>query len=260
MKPVVRVVALAMVAAVLSAAGAACARRAPLPPPGAVDADQFLMTRGTEALDEGHWLEAREYFRRLVDTYPQSAFRYDAKLAIGDSYLGEDSVQSNIMAANEFREFLQFYPLHERADYAQYRLAISQTRQMLSPQRDQTATVEALAELDTFLRNYPNSDLRAEAEGLRRDVRDRLSRHEFEVGLTYYRIRWWTGAIGRFQDLLENDPAYTGRDETLFYLGESLLRVGKPAEALTHYERLVAEHPDSPRREDAEKRIAEIKR
>jgi len=259
-KTVVRAVALALVAAVVSAAGMGCARRAPLPPPGAVDADQFLMTRGTEALDEGHWLEAREYFRRLVDTYPQSPFRYDAKLSIGDSYLGEDSVQSNIMAANEFREFLQFYPLHERADYAQYRLAISQTRQMLSPQRDQTATVEALTELDTFLRNYPDSELRPEVEALRRDVRDRLSRHEFEVGLTYYRIRWWTGAIGRFQDLLENDPDYTGRDETLFYLAESLLRTGKPAEALVYYERLVAEHPDSPRREDAEKRIAEIKR
>lgn len=238
---------------------ASCGRRPPDPPPEAVDADLFLFTRGNESIDANRWVEAREYFRRLVDTYPQSPHRYDAKLGIGDSYLGEDSVESNILGANEFREFLQFFPLHERADYAQLRLAISQTRQMLSPQRDQSATVEALNEFDIFLRNYPNSPLRAEVETLRRDVRDRLSRHEFEVGLTYFRIRWWTGAIARFQGVLDADPAYTGRDETLFYLGESLLQSGKPAEALVHYEQLVSEHPDSERREDAQKRIDEIK-
>jgi outer membrane protein assembly factor BamD len=248
-----------MGAAILLAGAVACGRQAPLPPPESVDADVFLYTRGTEALEARRWLDAREYFRRLVDTYPQSEFRYDAKLGIGDSYLGEDSVQSNIMAANEFREFLQFYPLNERADYAQYRLAISQTRQMLSPQRDQTATLDALAELDTFLRNYPDSELRPEVEKLRREVRDRLSRHEFEVGLTYYRIRLYPGAIGRFGDLLKADPDYSGLDEVLYYLAESYFRSGQPALALPFYEQLVAEYPDSEHRDDAQKRIAEIK-
>lgn len=256
---VMRYSARTVAAIVLLGMASACARPAPEPPPEAVDADQFLYTRGMESLEDQRWVDAREYFRRLVDTYPQSEFRYDAKLGIGDSYLGEDSVQSNIMAANEFREFLQFYPLNDRADYAQFRLAISQTRQMLSPQRDQSATVEALNELDRFLQSYPNSALRSEAETLRRDVRDRLSRHEFEVGVTYYRLRLYAGAVGRFEQLLDDDPSYTGRDEVLYFLGEIYFRTNRPEQALPYYERLVTEHPDSERREDAEKRIAEIR-
>src|SRR6185503_10957628 len=113
--------------------------------------------RGSKALAEKKWLNAREYFRRLVDTYPGSPFRADAKLGIGDSYLGEGRVESIILAANEFREFLTFFPLSGRADYAQYKLAVAQMKQMLGPERDQTATKAALVELDRFLQSYPTS-------------------------------------------------------------------------------------------------------
>lgn len=238
---------------------AACARPNPLPPPGTVDADQFLYTRGVEALEARRWLEAREYFRRIVDTYPQSQYRYDAKLGIGDSFLGEDSLDANIRAAQEFSEFLQFFPLHERADYAQYRLAISQQRQMLSAQRDQSATHRALHEFDVFLTNYPDSDLREEVLNRRREVRDQLSRHEFEVGLTYYRIRWYTGTVLRMQELLEADPAYSGRHEVLHYLAEALYRLERPKEALPFYEELVATYANSQHAENAQRRIEEIR-
>jgi outer membrane protein assembly factor BamD len=256
---VFRTASIGVVVALLAGVGA-CARPRPLPPPGAVDADKFLFSRGTEALTERRWTEAREYFRRLVDTYPQSPFRYDAKLAIGDSFLGDGDVQSDIMAANEFREFLTFYPLHERADYAQFRLAISQQRQMLSPQRDQTATHEALKEFDNFLQRFPDSPLADEARELRRDVRDRLSRHEFEVGLSYYRLKWWPGAQLRFKDLLEADPNYTGRHEVIFYLAETYFKSNRPMDALPLYEQLVATYANSPHADDARKRIEEIKR
>jgi outer membrane protein assembly factor BamD len=250
----------ATIAAIVLAAVAGCTHQTPLPPPGTVDADAFLFSRGTEALTEGHWLEAREYFRRLVDTYPQSRYRYDGKLAIGDSFLGEDSVESNIMAANEFREFLTFFPLHERADYAQYRLAISQQRQMLSPQRDQTPTRDALREFDVFIQNYPDSALMPDALRERRDVRTRLSRHEFEVGVTYYRLNWWAGSVARLKTLLDEDPEYPGRHEVLHYLAESYYRWEKPKDALPYYEEIVTTYSNSPHAENAQKRIAEIKR
>ena len=34
--------------------------------------DRFLFDRGNEALKESKWLNAREYFRQVVDNYPQS--------------------------------------------------------------------------------------------------------------------------------------------------------------------------------------------
>ena len=77
--------------------------------------------------------ERAHYFQQIVDGYPQSPFRPDAKLGVGDAYLGEDTAESVVLAANEFREFLQFYPTNPRADYAQYKLAMSHFEQMRAP-------------------------------------------------------------------------------------------------------------------------------
>ncbi|HUF48857.1 MAG TPA: outer membrane protein assembly factor BamD [Vicinamibacterales bacterium] len=244
--------------ALLVAAGA-CGSRAPLPPAGAVDADKYLYERGIEALGERHWFEAREYFRRLVDTYPRSPFRPDAKLGIGDAYFGEGRIDSQILAANEYREFLTFFPLHPRADYAQYRLALSYAEQVLAPRRDQTATREALREVERFIQNFPNSSLMPDAEDLARSLRDRLGDYEYNIAVQYFRMRLYPGSMLRLQYILEHYPEYSRKDQVYFYIAEMLLRANQGTEALIWYEKLLAEYPDSRHAEDAKKRIAEIK-
>ena len=129
---------------------------------------------------------------------------------------------------------------------------------MLSPQRDQTATRDALRELDVFLKTYPNSQYLPDVIKLHREARDRLSESEFLVGRHYYRTRWYPGAITRLEALLEADPGYTGRDGVYFYLGESLLKVNRPAEALPYFERIVKEFEKSEYLEEAQKRIASL--
>src|ERR1044071_2547459 len=98
--------------------------------PAGTAPDEYLFTRGQAEMAERDWLNARTYFQQIVDNYPQSPRRPEAKLALGDSYLGEDTDASLVLAANEFREFLQFFPVHAKADYAQYHLALSHFEQM----------------------------------------------------------------------------------------------------------------------------------
>src|SRR5207249_10679993 len=94
-----------------------------------------------------------------TQTYAQSAYRPDAKLGAGDTYLGEGTAEALVRASNEFREFLSFYPTNRRADYAQYKLGMAHFRQMRHPQRDQTETREAVREFEAFVARYPNSSL-----------------------------------------------------------------------------------------------------
>lgn len=179
-----------IVIVVLAAALAGCASRSNTVPPGTVDADKFLFDRGMQEAKDRKWINAREYLRNLVDNYPQSAFRPDAKLALGDTYLGEDTTESLLLAANEFREFLTFYPTHQRADYAQLQLARSFYEQMLAPERDQTATKDAIREIEIFLQRFPNSELMPEARTMERSARDRLSEASYRVGYFYYRLKY----------------------------------------------------------------------
>lgn len=238
---------------------AACGRKSPVLPPGTVDADRFIYDRGQAAFKDRKWLDAREYFRNIVDNYPQSPFRPDAKLALGDTYLAQRGAENLLLAANEFREFQTFYPTHPRADYAQLQLARSFTGQMLAPERDQSATRDAVREIEVFLQRYPNSALMPQARALERDARDRLSEASYRVGFFYYRARWYPGAIDRFREVLEKDPKFTHRDAVYFHLAESLYATDKKAEALPYFERLLSEFEQSPFLIETQKRVDELK-
>jgi outer membrane protein assembly factor BamD len=238
---------------------AGCGGTRDVTPGNVSNPDRFLYDRGTAALKERKWLDAREYFRQVVDNYPQSPLRPDAKLGIGDSYLGEGSAESLVLADNEYREFLTFYPTSARADYAQFKLAMSFFEQMRPPDRDQTATKEALQEFQLFFDRYPTSPLVPEAKQRWRESRDRLSEHNFVVGRLYYRIRNYPGAVSRFQEILKEDPGYTGRDGVYFYLGEIFLRADNKAEALPYFQRLVTEFVESEYLDDAKERLQELK-
>jgi len=249
--------ALLLVAA--SALLSACTERVRLPDAGEMQPDKFLYDHGTEAVQRHHWLEAREHFRKLVDTYTQSPYRQEARLAVGDTYLGEGGYANYILAANEFREFLRFSPLNPRADYAQYRLAVSEFRQMLGPERDQTSTLTALAEIATFIKNYPTSEYMPEVLVMQRLARTRLSDSEFSVGFHYFRTRWYYGTIPRLQGILTDDPTYERRDAVYYYLGESYFLTRRPTEAAPYYDKLVGEFAVSEYLDRAKARLEEIK-
>jgi outer membrane protein assembly factor BamD len=243
---------------VISAAIACSSSTRGLLPPGTPEPDKYLFDRGTEALNARKWLLARDYFRQVVETYTQSPYRPDAKIGIGDTYVGEGSNEAMILAISEFQEFLSFYPTHARADYAQYQLAMAHFRQMRSPQRDQTETREAIREFTTLIDRFPNSALLPEARARLREAKDRQDEANYRVGYFYFRQRWYPGAIDRFTALLREDPEYTGRDAVYFYLAESFVKIRREAEALPYYER-VLEFEQSEYLEEARKRIEELK-
>jgi outer membrane protein assembly factor BamD len=249
---------LSVVALAMMLSACAPATRA-LVPPGTTQPDKFLFDRGMTLLGEKKWLTAREFLKQVVETYTQSPYRPDAKLGVGDTYLGEGSSEAIVLAINEYSEFLSFYPTNPRADYAQYKLGLAHSKQMRAPQRDQTETRAAVKEFETFLDRYPNSSLKPEVETKLREARDHLSQGSFEVGLFYFRQKWYPGAIDRFKSVLKDDPAFSGRDGVYFYLAESLLKTRKEAEALPYFGKLVEEFQRSMYLTDAQKRILELK-
>ncbi len=225
------------------------------------EADQILLDRGNAALKERQWTRARQYFSELLESYPQSPLRAEAKLGVGDSYLGENNSASYVYAQNEYREFLAFYPTNPRADYAQMQLGMVHFNQMLNPQRDQTETKEAIREFQTFIERYPNSKLIGEVRAKLREAKDRLSDWDLQVGNFYLSIRNYAGAESRYRGILANDPDYTRKDSLYFHLAETLekMHVSRKAEALPYYERLLEEYEQSEYLEEARRRVERLK-
>ena len=253
-------VLLRVCAALLLVSAAACSAGPRKPPVGTLEPDKFLWERGTEELNARHWITAREYFRQLIDSYPQSTYRAEAKLGMGDTFLGEGSIESNVLAINEYREFLSFYPTHKRAAYAQFKIGMAHFYRMSGPERDQTETQAAILELSTFLQRFPQSELAPEATTRLREARDRFSDASYRVGYFYFRTqKWYPGAIERFLDILKSDPQYTNRDGVYYYLAQSLLKLNRSAEALPYLDRLTAEFEQSEYLADAQKLVTTLK-
>jgi outer membrane protein assembly factor BamD len=226
---------------------------------GPGEADQILLDRGQAALKERAWTRARTYFSELLESYPQSPLRADAKLGVGDTFLGENNSASYVYAQNEYREFLAFYPTNPKADYAQMQLGMVHFNQMLSPQRDQTETREAIKEFQTFVDRYSRSPLLPQVKQRLREAKDRLSDHDLQVGNFYLSIRALQAAEDRYRHILTADPEFTRKDALYFRLAETLEKSNKKAEALPYYERLLSEYEKSEFLEEARKRVDRLK-
>ena len=70
-------------------------------------------------------------------------------------------------------------------------------KQMRAPQRDQSETREAVKEFRLFMERYPNSTLKPEVEEKLRQALDRVGQAEYQIGVFYYKQRWYPGAIER---------------------------------------------------------------
>ena len=241
----------------------ACASGPKKPPVGTLEPDKFLWERGTEELNKKRWLTSREYFRQLMDSYPQSQYRADAKLGLADSYLGEGSAESNVLAVNEYREFLSFYPTHKRAYYAQFKLGMCHYNQMHGPDRDQTETKEAITELTAFVQRYSRPEenpLLDEGRARLREAKDRMSDADYRVAVFYLKTQKFPpAAITRFKAILTDDPEYSRRDGVYFYLAQALIKMKQEKEALVYLDRLTVEFEQSEYLEQSKKLIDTLK-
>lgn len=220
----------------------------------ASNSDQVIWEAGNKAFEHKQWDNARQHFRRIIDGFPNSQFGAQARLALADSYYNEGGTASYVLAAGSYREFLTFYPSHPKSDYAQFQVGESFYKQRNGPDRDQTATTQALEEFERVLQYYPSSPQAPKARERVTELRQNLARAEFLAGYFYQKTREAPrAAIVRYEGILKDYPDYKQIDEVLFRLAQALADSGRTGEALPHLDRLLKEYPGSAFAEEARK-------
>ena len=212
----------------------------------ASSSDQIIWEAAEKAAGKKQWENARQHYRRIIDAFPNSEHGPGARLGLADSYFEEGGTANYILAVSAYREFLTLFPSHPRADYAQFRVGESFWRQRNGPDRDQTATLEALHEFERLVERHPKSPHIEEGRQRLQACRQSLARAEFLVGYFYQRTReYCRAAISRYEGILSEYPDYQGVDEVLFRIAECLSSEGRVPEALPHLSRLIEQFPQS---------------
>lgn len=218
--------------------------------------DPILRLAAGEALEEGKTLmadekyaRARRYLQHAFEVEPNSRSGREALLLLADSYFLDGGPVNLIQAEAKYRDFLNRFPTSDQASYAQFQVANSLAGRMEKPDRDQSATRDALQAYIELIRLYPSSEYAAEARSQVQRVRDRLAEHELEVAGFYLRRGIPVAAIERLEGALERFPEFSDRDRVLYQLGIAYRRSRSPehrAKAQETFDRLRAEYPESP--------------
>jgi len=207
---------------------------------------------GERYFESNLYEDAIASWEKVRDTFYSPELNMLAELKIAEAYYITKRYDE---AATAFKDFLKQHPNDFRAATILYRMGLSYYQQILSPDRDQTSTENALHSFKELIRQFPNDPKAQEAGYLAQRCRTRLAEHEVYVGRFYLKRKQYQPAINRLEGILESFPDYYYRDEAYFYLGKAYFETAQLDKAKQMFNRLLEEFPGSDYLEDAQKML-----
>lgn len=216
-------------------------------PDYARDAEANLRA-GNEALEGSDFVQAEKYFEFVRTKFPFLEAATEAELRLADLEFQREAYSA---ARDRYQSFVKLHPSHPKVDYAAFRAALTHVREMpndlffLPPaeEKDQADVRSALQALNDFLRQFPASQFRKEAEAHLADVRNRLADHELYAARFYARRERWPAVVLRLEGLLERYPGTRVEEEAFFSLHDAYVKLKKPAEAQETLKKIMSRLP-----------------
>ena len=233
------------------------------PDPGLVFApgeqpDKVLFQKASNEITHARYEVGRLTLQTLINTYPDSEYLSRAKLAIADSYYSEGGVSGLTQAEAEYKDFITFFPTAPEAPEAQFRVGMAHFRLMAKADRDQTEALLTEAEFKEFLLKYPDSPLISRVKRRLRQTQEVLGQGEYYTANYYYLHGAYLAAQSRFQDIIEKYPNFSGGDNALYYLGQSLEHLKRARDGVPYYSRVITDFPLSPLVPQAKQRLTAL--
>lgn len=210
-----------------------------VPPPKAAST---YYQEGESFFEKGLYEDAIASWEKVRDSYYSPELNIRAEMKIAEAhFLAEEYLE----AALAYEEFLKQHPGNENTNQILYQLGMSYFKQMLSKDRDQTVTRNALATFSSLLQRYPEDSRKDEVRELIALCRGRLAEHELYVGGFYLKYGQPEASIQRLLGLFSTYPEFGERDQAYFLLGQAYLKASRQKEAVDAFNTLYREFPNS---------------
>jgi outer membrane protein assembly factor BamD len=115
-----------------------CSGKTPIRPTGAFSPEKFFI-KANKLIDDKEYEKARATLLEIKNRDLSKKYAPLAQLKIADSYIKEEELEHGV---EEFRRFLEIYPDHRHAPYAQYQIAMVYYNQIESPDRGYSGKVQ----------------------------------------------------------------------------------------------------------------------
>lgn len=209
---------------------------------------EVIYKEANELLEKGSSEKAAALYERVDQLYPYSEEARKATLMAAIAYKQAGKGPEAVAAA---RRYLSVHPGTKEAAQAQDIIASSYFDRISTPSRDQGETKKAIAEMETLLRRYPDSESAAETKKRIKLAKDTLAASEMNVGRYWQKKGNYLAAVNRFKTVVTDYQQTAHVEEALMRLTECYMALGIVNEAQTAAAILGRNYPDSPWYKDA---------
>jgi outer membrane protein assembly factor BamD len=165
-----------------------------------------------QAVEDHEFEHAETLIDQIRDEFPFSKYVMEAEILAADVAYEKETYEE---AAAAYRSFEELHPTHPKVPYAIFRRGMSYLEISLPPDRDQTATRNAVEAFQKLLYAHPKSDYAVSARESLTEARGHLAGHELYVARYYNRKKKYDAALHRLQGLVQTYADTPHRDEAL---------------------------------------------
>lgn len=206
------------------------------------DADfENAFSKANKFINGQQYEEARNLLDKIKASDTTDKYGPVAQLRLGDSYIKEEEPE---LAIEEYRRFLDFYPGHKYAPYAQYQIAMVFFNETGDSERGYASAREALKEFEALERIYPRNPYKDDVNARIQRCREVLADHEFMVGVFYYKKKAYSGALLRLLGLLETFPDYAKEADVFYHIAMVYKGLGDNKKASEYFKLILTKYPE----------------
>ena len=218
-------------------------------------ADETYFAEGKKALEKKRYPQAVEKFQQLVGSYPGSPLVADAQYYLAEAYFRSADY---VNAVFEYQRLVDSYPSSEWVDEAQFQIAESYFHQRRRPELDQKETNDALVHFRLFIDDNPQSPLVEQARKRIDECRAQLAHKLFLGGQLYQRQGHLEAAITLYQKLLQDFPDTPWYYHALVELGQLALEKKDPEGARARWEEALRDTQDEKLRQQVQQFLTKL--
>jgi outer membrane protein assembly factor BamD len=231
-----------------------CSGKTAIKPAETFDPEKAFV-KANEQIEKKDYEAARSTLLEIKNRDTSKKFAPLAELRIADSYVKEDEPELGIA---EYQKFLDAYPDHQYAPYAQYQIAMIDFNKIEDVERGYSWASKAFKEFEKLKMVYPRNPYRDVIAIRIAKCKNVMADYEFLVGEFYYKKDSYNSAIKRFEGLLKNYPDYRGEAKVLFYTGMSYKNLGQKNKASEYLNLLIEKYPNDKLCTNAKKELAAL--
>ncbi|MBQ9170816.1 MAG: outer membrane protein assembly factor BamD [Bacteroidaceae bacterium] len=138
---------------------------------------------------DGHYRQAAELFGLLLAPLKGTSYGEESLYMLGESNLKAKDYESAVLF---FKKYYQLYPKGAYMEMSRYNSGYSLYKQTPDVRLDQSSTMEAIKEFQSFLDYCPETNLKEQAHAIIYEMQDKLVEKEYLSAKLYFDLGTYT--------------------------------------------------------------------